>query len=76
MKSIFYHTLAPLAWSLLADIVLTIEIDQILIAFNTLVFAIYQHIIDTKVLRDRPPSWEWAEFSAYVVIYGVVGLWL
>ena len=76
MKSIFYHTLAPLLWSLLADFILTIEIDQLLIAFNTFVFAIYQHIIDTKIMRDRPPSREWGEFSIYIIIYSVVGLWL
>ena len=73
MKSLVGHTFLPYAVSVVLDYAFTVS-DAIILAFMALLFALYQYVVDYMYLRDKPPSFEYAEFTIYIVAYSVVGL--
>ena len=73
--SLIAHFVLPLSTSIIVAWRMPEAVDWTILAVWTAVFAYYQWIVDTFLLRDKPPTVEYLEFSAYIVVYSALNGW-
>ena len=73
--SLLAHFALPLATSIIVAYNQPEAIDWLILALWTAIFAYYQWIVDTILLRDKPPTVEYLEFSLYVAVYSALNAW-
>lgn len=72
LMSFTFHTFLPLLISSFIAYFLPESFDWVLLAIATSLFALYQYIIDVFIMRDKPPSYEYAEYSLFIVLYSAL----